>query len=246
MNSSHPFNERIVHIHIPKTAGTAIRKAFEMAAEDQTFVSPHLEEHSFRSAISSSYKYFSGHIGHSAASQLGGNILVVLRNPIDRLASIYFFWRKLYATGKDTSFKTALADRLSLYQFFMITDEPVLLEPFQDHMVWQLAHGSTIKHKRELRSNGLTSDDVLALALTNLESYSVVGIQEDMHRFALGVKARHSLSLSIERVNVTGAIRGALSRQELTAIERHIAMDIYLYSRAAQIALRPLEPCTKA
>jgi hypothetical protein len=236
MADSPTLQTKIIHIHIPKTAGTAIRAAFEKAAATREMISPHLEEDNYRESITPGNRYFSGHIGHETAMRIGGEIVVVLRSPIERLVSLYFFWRQLYAQQKDTSLKCEMASRFSLIELFSITDEPILLEPFKDHVMWQLAHGSTIRHKRELRKQGMTDDQVMRLALDNLSAYAVVGIQENMESFVASVRKRLGLNLAIQKINVTKAKVESLTYQELLAFEKHVTFDQYIYSHAVRIA----------
>ena len=42
------------------------------------------------------YDVFSGHYGYHTAATLGGDMITVLRSPVDRFLSVYYFWRQLH------------------------------------------------------------------------------------------------------------------------------------------------------
>jgi hypothetical protein len=94
--------ERIVHIHIPKTAGTALRSAVAEANNGEYRVFPHYDEIKFVNIAAEDYDFYSGHIGYHTAAALNGNIITVLRNPIDRFVSVYFFGANYLPKGLRT------------------------------------------------------------------------------------------------------------------------------------------------
>ena len=111
---------RIVHMHIPKTAGTAFRIAFEKAAGGALRRFPHHEERKYKGIDASQFDFFSGHFGLKTAKQLNGEILTVLRNPIERFTSVYYFWRQLSEMGIERSHRTFLANQYPLGEFAKI------------------------------------------------------------------------------------------------------------------------------
>ena len=70
---------RIIHLHIPKTAGTAFRAAFEKASGGKMRVCPHFNEHQYGTIDRNQFDFFSGHFGFKAATELGGQIITVVR-----------------------------------------------------------------------------------------------------------------------------------------------------------------------
>ena len=195
--------ERIVHIHIPKTAGTALRSAVAEANNGEYRVFPHYDEIKFVNIAAEDYDFYSGHIGYHTAAALNGNIITVLRNPIDRFVSVYFFWRELFAKGVENSRKTILSNKYSLDEFSSIHDDSLLFEEFFNRATWQLAYGSSLQHRDELHSAGKTEDEIYKMALVNLRSFSVVGIQEQMQQFAAALYQIFAIELRLSAINVT-------------------------------------------
>jgi hypothetical protein len=231
---------RILHLHIPKTAGTAIRHAFSVAPGGLQ-IYPHYDERMYRDADPDEYDLFSGHYGYTTASRLGGNIISVFRNPFDRFVSVYYFWRQLHQQGVERTRKTELAMKFSLDEFALITDDLVLVEEFYNRMTWQVAYGSSIAQRQEQRAAGKSEEDIFAMATQNLSRFALIGLQDRMADFSAGLQRKFGVGLNIKPVNVTE------SREPLADIKMGtrrriydwIYMDVALYERAEMLSFRP-------
>jgi hypothetical protein len=228
---------RIVHLHIPKTAGTAFRSAFQKAADGKLRIFPHYDERQYAGIDPSGFDFFSGHFGFETAAKLGGEIITVLRNPIDRFISVYYFWRQLYEKGIERNPKTILAHKFSLGEFVKIRDEPFAMEALYNTMTWQIAHGTSLAHRRKLRELGKTDDEVLQLALDNLATFSLVGVQERIEVFESAMLRRFSIPLQIRKINVTEARPGVedIGAGTISAIHDWSFLDLRLYEHAYRL-----------
>jgi hypothetical protein len=228
---------RIVHIHVPKTAGTALRAAFEEKFKGQLRVFPHWDEAKYLDLNPEDYDFYSGHIGYDTAKRLKGHIVTVLRNPVDRFVSVYYFWRQLYERGIERSLNTQLAAKYSLSEFVRIRDQPGLLEEFHNRCTLQIAYGSALNQRRKLRHDGVSDDEIFRMAVTNLEGFTVVGIQENMEGLSKAISAKLGVELRVKKINVTE------SRAELVEVgiaARHamhdwLYMDLELYAHAVRL-----------
>jgi Sulfotransferase family len=225
---------RIVHMHIPKTAGTAFRKAFQKAAGGTVRSFPHHEERKYQGVDASQFDFFSGHFGFKTAKQLNGEILTVLRNPIERFISVYYFWRRLSEMGVERSHRTFLANHYPLGEFAKIRDEPALVEALYNTMTWQIAHGSSSILRRELREMGKTDSEIFQLAVTNLSTFALVGVQDRLDLFSKAIEAKFSLALAIKKDNVSKERIGVTDLDSATrqAIQAWTLMDLELYEQA--------------
>ncbi len=228
---------RIVHLHIPKTAGTAFRLSVQKAADGKLRIFPHYEERQFVGIDPSRFDFFSGHFGYETAAKLGGEIITVLRNPIDRFISVYYFWRQLYEKGIERNHKTILAHKFSLSEFVMIRDEPFVIEALYNTMTWQIAHGTSLARRRKLRELGKTDADVFELALRNLATFSLVGVQERLEVFEAAMVRQFSIPLTIRKVNVTEARPGVedIGAATISAIHDWSFLDLGLYDHALKL-----------
>jgi hypothetical protein len=228
---------RIIHLHIPKTAGTSIRHALASVLPDG-HCAPHIvDDEDAESYVGTDFSLYSGHFGFSSAEALGGDVITILRDPIDRCISTYLFWKRLYAEGYDTIFKYKLAHDYSLREFFKIQDNFVIFEEFFNRMTFQLCSSNTIEGRENLRRMAMTSSDIYAKAMSNLETFRLVGFQDDLVPFNAGLNQLVGRAVQIERINVTNKEPGpdyVLTCEERDAIERHLEMDTLLYHNARQ------------
>jgi hypothetical protein len=231
---------RILHLHIPKTAGTAIRQAFSVAPGGLK-IYPHYDERMYRDAVPEEYDVFSGHYGYDTARRVGGRIISVFRNPFDRFVSVYYFWRQLYEQGVERTRKTELAVKFPLDEFVLITDDLILVEEFYNRITWQVACGSSIPQRHEQRAAGKSEEDIFAMATKNLADFALIGVQDRMGDFSAGLKSKFGVGLNIKPINVTEK-REPLADIKMSTRRRiydWIYMDVALYERAEALSFRP-------
>ena len=223
---SHRLPASIVHVHIPKTAGTSLREAFEAAYGDRLRVYPLRFESEYGNIAYPEFNFFGGHIGFKVASGIGGDLITVLRDPVDRFVSNYFFLRHQSISGEARNHKTFLAERYDLDQFVQIGDEPILQKELRNRMTWQIAYSHRLELRQELIDAGIDDGELVRLALANLETFAVVGIQSDMPGLAEAIRRRYGVNLAIGRANVTG---NRLAKRDISpATLRHIERWVYL------------------
>ncbi len=100
---------RIVHMHIPKTAGNSFKTAMEKCSPRKLRSFPHWHEEEYHSFSPQDYDLYSGHIGYDTAHKIGGDIISIFRNPIDRFVSVYYFWRYLHEANIEVRQATIIA-----------------------------------------------------------------------------------------------------------------------------------------
>lgn len=232
---------RIVHMHIPKTAGTALRTALGQVTGPQLRIFPHYDERQFTTAEPAEWDVFSGHFGYKTAQHLNGDIVTILRNPIDRFVSVYYFWRELLERKIEVNRKTRLTKLYSLDEFVFLHDELALIEEFFNRMTWQIAYGSSIEHRKELRDQGKTENDVLKQAIANLGTFAVVGTQSRLPDFNGAMNARYGINLDVQKINVT---ENRPTVSDLSIVTRRriadwVYLDLELYESASRQAHLP-------
>lgn len=229
---------RLLHIHVPKTAGTALRTALQNTKDPALTIFPHYDERSFKAAQPDQFDVFSGHFGFDTATQIGGRMVTVLRDPVDRFVSVYYFWRTLYDQGVERNRKTALAVNYNLTEFAKIRDEQLLAEEFFNRATWQIAYGSSVQHRATLHDQGVTDSALLARACQNLGRFAAVGFQEDTGPFNAAIERLVGRPLGMKRVNVT---KERLPVGEISAATRDLIENwVYLDRELMQHARRDL------
>ena len=234
---SNQITRRVIHMHVPKTAGTALRSAFTERFKGQLRIFPEWDENKYVGIDENDYDFFSGHFGFETAKRLRGDVITVLRHPIDRFISVYYFWRSLYAAGTERSANTELAARFELRDFVRLWDQPGLVEEFYNRCTFQVVYGSSLGQRRQLRLQGRTDDDIFKMAVENLRSCKVVGIQENLGGFVNKIARTFAVKLDVRSVNVTKdrPDMDSVSVDVRKVIQDWVYMDIELYQEALKI-----------
>lgn len=235
---------RILHLHLEKAGGTALRFALLEALGPGAKRFPHHHENRLPGIVPDEWDLISGHFAFRALAPLGGRLVTVLRDPVDRFISVYYYWRYLHEQGIEVSRKTTLAIRYALDDFVTIRDDVAIVEQFFNRMTWQLAEGAALSARQGPRAEGQTDSALLARATANLQACDVVGVQERMDAFAAAFSRRLALPLRIERLNVTA---GRPTNVELSALTRRrildwTYLDMELYQAACAIAAASAAP----
>ena len=223
---------KFIHLHIPKTAGTSLRESLVSAHPElqiRQVIDPTLE------TMGPDVDVVSGHISYEDAIRYGDQIVTVLRHPVDRFVSIYYFWRELYDKKIERTRKTTLAHSLSLLEFARAMDEPELCSELMNRMTWQLHSSFRLIRRFELRRDtGLSRTDLVAQAMDNLRSFAVVGFQDSYGDFVDAINDHFHLDIENRKINVTQRRSSVedLSYEELSAIPPWVAADMEVYTTA--------------
>lgn len=219
---------RIVHMHIPKTAGTSVNSAFFSLYEKDRICAARYEP-GFKRVDAAAFDFFTGHIGFTCASGLDAHIVCLLRDPIDRFISVYYYWRQLYEKENRREWGPYTANALSLDEFAERFDEPSLIEEFYNRITWQVASSFHVAERRRLV--GLDRGALLERARGNLRKCAVVGRIEDIPGFVRDCRDVLGIGLEIGQENVTRK-RPRSSQVSLDTrrkITRWVELDLELY-----------------
>ena len=116
-----------------------------------------------------------------------------------------------------------------------------MIEEFENRATLQVAYGSSMAQRRQVRLQGWTNDAIYAEAVKNLSEFKVVGIQEDMNRFVDSMAKTYGVMLKVEKINVTKQRQSVsdLSMNTCRAIQDWVYMDMELYQQALRITQKP-------
>lgn len=236
---------RIVHIHLPKTAGTALRTSFEKLGEPKLRICPARLERQFKKQNFKDFDVFSGHMSYATAEKIGGDFITVLRDPIDRFLSIYYFWRSLYEKNIERTKNTSLAITFPIKDFVSFVDDKGLIEAFYNRMTWQLAYTWELDLRNEWRiANKLGDDGLFETAVQNLAKFKVVGFQENYSDVIDKLNALYGTKMVNKAVNVTETREKPrdIDPDVLDQIRDWLRVDIRLY----EYALKTYAPAPQA
>jgi hypothetical protein len=232
---------RYLFIHIPKTAGVKIRHNIHMnvgfphakvlvqeEGVDLRFVTDaELQESDI----------ISGHFGYALRRRLEPTRLcvTVLRRPLDRIISGYYYWKTLHGTALEK-----MANALSIYDFVASQDTTVV-EYVDNSQTWQIFADFLAPTRGQHAA--CTSADILAGAKANLAAFDCVGIQEDIP----GTLAKMKRVFSWKWTDEAGKWMNKTPEYDVSKIDisllrerlgDRIAMDEELYALALELFAR--------
>ncbi len=224
-------NETVIYLHIPKTAGTTLHRIIDRQyqAEESHFIHRHdvgIEEFKALSPERRArIRMLRGHIPFGLHRYIPwpATYITMLRDPIERLISYYFFVRRCpehylhdYALAQGMTLRRYVESRVSL-----ATDN------FQTRIIsgaWTNV------------GYGECNESTLALAKRNLaQHFAVVGLAERFDETLLLLKRRFGWGdVFYTRRNVTeGRPRQeSLPAQTLAVLRQHNRLDLELYRYA--------------
>lgn len=193
---------RIVFLHTPKTGGTSLHSMLKMNFKEQE-IFPDRYDALLNVSLHNllTYKYFSGHFDFLAAASIPGNtkLVTMLREPISRILSHYYFYRA-HVNKSHPNSHVMLANNLSLKEFFShpdIINSLSFNNAYASNFLglgrlhsWQQAQRSSAltglalgKQEFSSETNDFLNQNVSVLskiALKNLEKMDSIGILENM------------------------------------------------------------------
>src|SRR5579871_2749825 len=227
------YDRKFLFDHLPKTGGTAFRTVLEQIFGREN-VTPHLEGRSEIWAIQRFWttRLISGHFLSLIPwdGRWSNRVrLTLLRHPIDRAISEYFYWRHHAGDGGVADKLGEWAQRYDIAEFFKAradSEEAGVVNFCAMHFASKVSRNLGDKQR------------TLALAMRSLDSYDFVGIYEHL-RDSVDVfccQFRLPPVEEIPRVNVTSSRIGVadLDSRSLDQIVAMNDLDMQLYDWARE------------
>ena len=235
-----PADETVIFLHVPKAGGTTLQSILERHYRpSQTFFAGTLVQEAVRDLrrmdldARAAIRLATGHIPYGLHDDLPGrhSYFTMLREPVDRVVSFYYFVRRNgehYLHDFSNTTGAGLAE-------FMRSNASVMLDNAQTRLIsgiWEHV------------PYGELSADALELAKRRLrDRFDVVGLAERFDETLLMLARRYGWShLYYRRRNVTSGRPGvaALSAEDRRAVADHNRLDQQLYEYARELFARQL------
>lgn len=221
----------IVFTHVPRTGGTSIR----------AFISERVARHAFMDALSdfafvndaelAGYDFVATHCGFGVFRRFPtARRLIVLRDPVERIVSYYYYLRGLEA---NISYASHYAKSLPLAEFASLSN-PAVRVGVENAQVWHLVEDKNIGFRNRYKQ--FSDGEAVDAAFANLLTYDTIGFYESLRelfeRLAVefpGPAASHP--------HLAASVRPALADIDaatLDVVRSQVASDELLYRRARE------------
>lgn len=185
----------------------------------------------------SAFDVLHGHVGFDVAQRFDCESCVILRDPVDRVLSLFNFWQtRAQKSNYDENAAVGLVQGMEFGEFLQ-SDYPRLQSDLRNGQTFQIAGSHKFPTRRSLEAQ--SSEGVLEQAKRNLDRFAIVGTTDRLDLFEKRVNAHFGLNVRIAHRNRTKkrmVTRDSLSSKELDMIQAMNALDIELFLYARQIA----------
>lgn len=206
-------------VHIPKTAGTSLVTALQAHFLPNRICPREYTEALARmdpTELRQKYDFIPAHAGMDVAQRIATDLITVLREPTDRVLSLYNYWRSVpaesavvYESGKVDP-AVSLAKSLS-FQDFVMSDHPRILHDINNGQTFQIARSNNAIGRKALI--GESDDEILQIAKNNLHKMKAVGRTENLNSFHQQMLVKLGMELEIPFHNKTQ--KSFIDRQKL-------------------------------
>jgi hypothetical protein len=232
------LNRNFVFLHIPKAAGSAVRRLFrELFGDDQVYPERALHHFpEFRTVAAAGPKAYLSHLGYRFAVEADAITATVLRDPLERVLSIYSY---SVHPGRGVPLLPDIDPEMSLLEFIR-SDRPEIRMNIDEAQTWQIGYGySTDERARFGRKHGT---DILDAALANLGKIDLVGVTEGLDAFGATVASffgtEQRSGMPVVNASERRKRSESLTPEERGEIEALIRQDRVLYDAATRLATR--------
>jgi hypothetical protein len=215
---------KVVFVHIPKAAGTTVHQLLlkHFPREqicDQRFNT--LKDASPETL--SPFRLFSGHYDWTSVRQITGNpfIFTLLRDPEERILSLYYFWRSHrwdYIKAANLAAPSYAKER-NLLDFLSSDAGPIVSNI--DNKLTRVFAG---EYNNPRRGFGMSDESAVDLACRRLDSLDFVGFQHDMQASVSALFRRLGLPAP-KNVHVARRFADLPKNPKLEPVEREEITD---------------------
>ncbi|MDO6965804.1 sulfotransferase family 2 domain-containing protein [Rhizobium alvei] len=176
------ITENFVFVHVPKAGGTSITETlFELVDESQWYPREKLFGYPLFREVppADEPNLYISHFGYNFFRGSGGNCMTVLRDPVERILSLYSYWKN---PGGRMAPGDPIPPDMTLEQFIE-SDRPDIRMNIDNAQTWQLAFSLDVATRERLA--GIYPVELLSIAQANVKSCVVAGVIERPWQFLL-------------------------------------------------------------
>lgn len=222
----------LVFTHIPRTAGTSIRAYISQRIQRFKFIDGFSELSFMNDEEINKFDFIATHCGYGLFNRIRKDHkkLIILREPVERILSHYYYLREL---KDNVSYSSHYAKNLSVEDFIM-EENPAVSVAIENTQTWHLLDDKNLHFRN--RHKKLSDQQKIDIALQNLEKYDFVGFTDrigglfttlcNFYGWPIGPFPHLAQSNKRSGSNV--------DRSVIEKINAKVALDLVLYRKADQ------------
>ncbi len=191
------MHDRFAIMHIPKCAGTTLRKMLEARHGSAALVQLYSRKDQFGRPYKALKEYTQDFvIGHVGADYLlgrehGRKVVTFMRDPVERVLSHYYYWRSI----QENSMGPKLAACLSLRDF-LCSDVVAVRRQISNLQAWMFIANIDMlsRHRMACRS----FDELFEKAMENASFFDFIGFTESFDKDLAHLNSKYNWGLSSE------------------------------------------------
>ena len=245
--------KKLAFLHIPKCAGTSIHEVLVKYFNESEICPERLRDLDCKPrGLFVQYRFFSGHFTAASLDKISDNkfSFTVLRNPNDRIVSLYYFWRRHSDEIIETEDLVGgrVARSVSGLKEFLSLDAPVPRNHIRNEMTRALAGNIyTEKYDRYYEINNgkrvpIEKFEIVRRAVQTLNSFDFIllvdNIEQDFKKLCeiLGIEQAPDLPRTNTRDEVRQNLEPVeeeeLDEEHMRLLNSHTDLDRIIYSIA--------------
>ena len=224
--------EKYLIMHIPKCAGTTLRKMIEEHCGSSSLVQLYSRKNQFgqpnKPITGYQEDYVIGHFGidYFKDADHGRKVITFMRDPIDRVLSHYYYWRSTEQAGIGPK----LAKCLSLADFLK-SDLLAVRRQISNLQAWMFVANIDMMNRH--RYACVSQDELYEMAISNLDLFDFIGLTETFDRDIRYLNDRYAwgAGYSYAIANITAARKRVdeLDDETIELLRGVTALDRRLY-----------------
>lgn len=225
----------LVFTHIPRTGGTSLRNVISNQIANCRFIDSFSEFSFLSDKELNSYDFIATHCGYGIFNRINRDHrkIILLRDPIERIISQYFYLRQL---ENDVSYSSHYAKNLTIQEFVCL-ENPAVQISISNSQMWHLIEDKNIFFRNKYLSR--SDSELLDMALLHLSKYDFIGFTHNLYSILNKLSETYGLGMLPMNIPHIGESRRSnidkLESDTINTILSKVSMDVMLYNKAMEL-----------